>query len=272
MRIAVQVPTYNRPAALRRVLEGYARQSDLDFELIVADDGSTDETREVVARFVDTAPFPVRHIWQPDRGYRLARVRNRGIAATQADYLLLTDGDCIPLATHVARHRALAEPGWCVSGSRIMLGPGLTGAVEQGLADPLTWGWSDWLRHRISGQVNRLSPLLFLSPRSRWRYWRRSAWQSTRTANLAVWREDLLRVNGFDESFEGWGREDSDLMIRLLRSGVRNKAGRYAVPVLHLWHRTESRDALAANEARLREVLTDDRIRARAGLQEMAGD
>jgi len=268
MRLSVQVPTYNRPQALRAVLGAYARQSDLDFEMVIADDGSGAETREMIHRFRETAPFPVQHVWQEDQGFRLAGVRNRAIAATQADYLVLTDGDCLPLRHHVARHRALAEPGWFVSGSRVHLDRALTNVVEAGATRLDTWGWSDWLRHRVGGAVNRVSPLLSLPRSAAWRHWQPDRWQGVNTANLAVWRTDLVAVNGFDESFEGWGFEDTDLAIRLTRAGVRQKTGRYAVPVLHLWHQPVSRAAVANNQTLLAELRTSDRIRARRGLAE----
>lgn len=268
MRLSVQVPTYNRPQALRAVLDAYARQSDLDFELVIADDGSGPETRETVHRFQETAPFPVQHVWQEDQGFRLAGIRNRAIAATQADYLVLTDGDCLPLRHHVARHRALAEPGWFVSGSRLYLDRTQTDRVVAGAARPDEWGWSDWLRHWVGGAVNRVSPLLFMPRPAAWRHWQPDRWQGVKTANLAVWRTDLVAVNGFDESFEGWGSEDIDLAIRLTRAGVRQKTGRYAVSVLHLWHQPASRAAVESNQTLLADLQTSDRIRARQGLAE----
>ncbi len=268
MRLSVQVPTYNRPQALRAVLEAYARQSDLDFEMVVADDGSGPATRETIDRFRATAPFPVQHVWQEDQGFRLAAIRNRAIAAARADYLLLTDGDCLPLRHHVARHRALAEPGWFVSGSRIYLDRTRTDRVVVGDVRPDEWGWSQWLRHRVAGAVDRISPLLSLSRSAAWRRWQPDRWQGVNTANLAVWRADLVAVNGFDECFEGWGFEDTDLAIRLTRAGVRQKTGRYAVPVLHLWHPTINRAAVERNQLLLSDLLASDRIRARRGLAE----
>lgn len=272
MKLSVQVPTYNRPRALDAVLQGYLRQSDLDFELIVADDGSGDETRQVVQRFQASAPFPVRHVWHSDEGFRLAGIRNRAIAATSAEYLLLTDGDCIPLRHHVARHKALAEPGWFVAGSRVYLDHSLTNEIEHGITHPGLWEPLDWLRFRARGRVTRLGPLMTLPARSRWRRWQPGRWERIKTANLGVWRPDLLAVNGFDESFEGWGLEDTDLLLRLTRHGLNHKSGRYAVPVLHLWHPEVSRTGEAGNRERLEELMSSDRMRARRGLAETAAD
>lgn len=267
MRVSVQVPTYNRPRALEAVLQGYRRQSDLDFELTVADDGSGDETRGVVERFKASAPFPVHHVWHPDEGFRLAGIRNRAIAATSADYLLLTDGDCVPLRHHVARHKALAEPGWFVAGSRVYLDRSLTEAVERGSTSPAQWRPLEWLGYRVQGRVTRLGPLVVLPASGGWRRWQPGRWQGIRTANLGVWRADVEAVNGFDESFEGWGLEDTDLLLRLIRHGLRHKSGRYAVPVLHLWHPEVSRAGEADNRERLDELRGSDRVQARRGLE-----
>jgi len=109
LRIAVIITTYNRPDALAAVLEGYVVQSDPEFEVIVADDGSGAETRAVVDELAARAPFPLRHVWQKDEGFRAAAIRNKAIAATDADYVIFTDGDCVPGRTFVAQHRRLAE-------------------------------------------------------------------------------------------------------------------------------------------------------------------
>ena len=86
------------------------------------------------------------------------------------------------------------------------------------------------------------------------------------TCNLSAWRGDLLQINGFDESYSGWGLEDSDLVIRLLRSGVNHKSARFAAPVLHLWHGNHDRGGLAENRQRLQELLHSERISAEQGV------
>src|SRR5262249_35966640 len=112
MRLVVIVTTYNRPDALAAVLDGYAVQSDTGFDLIVADDGSTADTAEVVTRFAARAPFSVSHVWQEDQGFRAAAVRNKAAAKTEAQYIVFSDGDCVPSRRFVHQHRLLAERGW----------------------------------------------------------------------------------------------------------------------------------------------------------------
>ena len=267
MTTAVIVTTYNRPDALAAVLEGYLAQTGAAFELIVADDGSTDDTRTVVAEYVRRAPFPIRHVWQEDQGFRAAAVRNKALAATQADYIIFTDGDCIPPLDFVAQHLALATKGRFLSGNRILLTETFTrDALFRHL--PLhTWRLTRWLGARLQGNINRWLPLLRL-PDGGWRENAPQRWAGVKTCNLSAWRADLLRVNGLDETYSGWGLEDSDLVIRLLHAGVMHKSARFAAPVFHLWHREHDRSRLAENQHQLDALLATRRIEAQLGLNQ----
>lgn len=271
MRIAVVVTTYNRPDALAAALAGYAEQVDRGFELIVADDGSTPDTAEVVAAFSRSASFPVQHVWHEDRGFRAAAIRNRAVAATAAEYVIFTDGDCVPPPTFVARHRRLAEPGWFVAGNRILLPEGFTREVLARRLPIQRWGAGRWLAAWLARDANRLLPLLTLPAGARFRSAQPDRWQGVKTCNLAVWRSDLVRVNGLDESYEGWGLEDSDLAIRLLHAGVRHRSARFYAPLFHLWHRESDRGGLARNQERLEALLASDTVRAARGLDACAG-
>ncbi|HEX6828405.1 MAG TPA: glycosyltransferase family 2 protein [Burkholderiales bacterium] len=267
MKLAVIVTTYNRPDALAAVLEGYFDQDDRDFELIVADDGSTPDTRALAEDYAMRAPFRLSQIWQEDRGFRAAAIRNRALALTTADYIVFTDGDCIPAPWFVAAHRSLAERGWFVSANRVLLSQDFTRRV---LAEKLPlqrWGWGRWIAAWRRRDVNRLFPLLrlHLGPL---RKLDASRWEGAKTCNLAAWRDDLRCVNGLDESYSGWGLEDSDLVVRLLRAGLRHKSARFAAPVLHLWHRENDRTRLPENQRRLAEILGSDRIEALRGLSQ----
>lgn len=268
MRIAVIVTTYNRPDALAAVLEGYLAQTDTDFEVLVADDGSTAETAQVVAQYQARAPFPIRHIWQEDAGFRAAAIRNRALAATAADYIVFTDGDCIPPRDFVAAHRALSEPGWFLAGNRLMLTRDFT---EQVLHDKLPlhlWTIHQWLAARTRGQIERLLPFVRL-PRLGWlRKLAPRRWQGAKTCNLSAFRSDLLKVNGLDESYTGWGLEDSDLVIRLIRAGIYHKSARFSVPLFHLWHGENDRSNLEQNRRRLETLLTASHTRAKQGVDQ----
>jgi len=267
MKVAVVVTTYNRPDALALVLDGYLAQSTHDFELIVADDGSTDDTRRLIADYATASPFRISHIWHEDRGFRAAAIRNRAVATTDADYIIFTDGDCVPGRDFVARHRALAERGWFVAGNRVLLSRAFT---QRALAARLplhAWTPWQWLAAWLRRDANRLLPLLAL-PDGNFRKRRPLRWEGVKTCNLALWRKDFERVNGFDESYSGWGLEDSDLVVRLLHAGVRHKSARCAAPLFHLWHPENDRGKLAENQRRLERVLASDHVTAQLGLNQ----
>ncbi|MCP9439473.1 MAG: glycosyltransferase family 2 protein [Nitrospira sp.] len=270
MKTAVIVTTYNRPDALACVLEGYCHQSDRDFVLVVADDGSTEETTAVVRSFQQRGVVELMHVWQEDRGFRAAAIRNRAVAATDAGYIIFTDGDCVPSCRFVEAHKTLAEPGYFLGSHRMLLSEPLTKRVLREQLPIYRWSWRDWGRAWAQGEVDRLLPLITV-PDGPFRQWAPNRWQGIKTCNLSVWRADLVRVNGLDESYEGWGLEDSDLVIRLLHAGVRHKSARYAAPVFHLWHPEQDRSALPENRARLQALLQSDRVRSMMGMDRYQG-
>jgi glycosyltransferase involved in cell wall biosynthesis len=265
MKTAVIVTTYNRPDALAGVLEGFCSQVDHDFELIVADDGSTDETKTTVERFEARGIFSIRHIWHEDRGFRAAEIRNRAVASTGADYIVFTDGDCVPSCGFVKTHKDLAEPGYFLGANRVLLSQAFTERVIAERMPIHDWSWYRWLGVWMRHDVNRLLPLLKL-PDGSFRKWAAGRWEGIKTCNLSVWRSDLVRVNGLDERYQGWGLEDSDLVIRLLHAGVKHKSARFAAPVFHLWHREQDRGGLPENRRRLETLLQSNMIRAEVGL------
>ena len=273
MLISLIVTTYNRPDALEAVALSCFAQSDKDFEIIIADDGSTDETRDCVAQLKARSPVPMRHIWQPDAGFRLAMARNRAIAAASGQYVVILDGDCVPQANFIAQHRKLARPGFMVTGSRILLGRAFTQRVLaeklplQSLQSPRSLTVAARLRLRANGDVNKLLQLLVTLPdigRER----RRFSWRRIKGCNMAIWRSDLELVNGFDESFAGWGHEDADMVVRLFNAGVMRKDGAFATEVFHLWHREAQRDQASSNRAIVLQRALDRTTQAARGLRE----
>ena len=265
MKTAVIVTTYNRPDALKAALDGWVSQRGAAFELLVADDGSGAPTRGVVEAYAQRAPFTLRHVWQEDRGFRAGAARNRALAQTDADYVVFTDGDCVPPPDFVRRHVALAERGYFVAGNRILLSAGFTARVLAHELPIHRWSTARWLRAWIARDANRALPLVSL-PDSAWRKLRPRRWEGVKTCNFAAWRADLERANGFDERYSGWGLEDSDLVIRLLHAGVKHKSARFAAPVFHLWHAENDRTRLTDNRARLEEILASERVAALEGL------
>ncbi|NIR42836.1 MAG: glycosyltransferase [Gemmatimonadetes bacterium] len=264
-RASIIVSTYNRPDALRRVVLELDRQSDRGFDVVVADDGSTEETRRTIDEVRRQVGYPLEHAWQEDRGFRAARARNLAVASSEGDYLIFLDGDCVPLHDFVAAHRWLAERGWWVRGNRVYLGERFTARVLEDDIDLAEWPlWRWWLAWVRRGAA-RATPFLRLRTELfRKRQPRR--WQGGKTCNLGVWRDDFFRVDGLDESFVGWGREDSDLVARLINAGVYRKEGRYTSPVVHLWHPHAELSGYSANDARLQQVIEEGIVRPRIGI------
>lgn len=263
--ISVIVTTYNREDALAAVLRSLARQTDRDFEVIVADDGSRPATGDLVDDWKAKVGHRVEHVWHEDKGFRAGEIRNRAVLASRGDYIVFLDGDCIVRPDFVAQHRKLAEQGAFVTGNRILLSPALTERVLREGLEPERWSFSQFLAERFRGGVNRLSALLHL-PLGPLRRLRAKEWKGARSCNLAIWRRDLDTVDGFDADYAGWGKEDSDLIVRLLHAGVMRKDGNFATGVVHLWHKEADRSALSENERKLAELLTGRDIRAKRGL------
>ena len=265
--LSVIITTYNWPEALGAVLRSLANQDYAKVELLIADDGSDDRTKTLIESWQKKSRHPIVHIWQEDKGFRAAKARNRAIAQAQNDFILFLDGDCMVPVDFLKRYAALAEKGYFVSGNRVLLQQSFTQWVLKEKVPAERWAISRWIATWFRGGCNRWSPLLHL-PLGPLRYQHPQKWEGVKTCNLGVWREDLWRVNGLDEDYTGWGYEDSDLVIRLLRAGIQRKEGRFSVPVFHLWHPVQSRDLAKENYARLAAIQNDTRIKAVLGLDQ----
>jgi glycosyltransferase involved in cell wall biosynthesis len=268
--ISVIVTTYDRPDALDAVLRSLARQSDRMFEVVIADDGSGPATAAVIEAWRPRLGVPLVHVRHEHRDFRAAEIRNRAILASRGAYCICLDGDCLVRSDFIAAHRRLAEPGRFVAGNRVLMSRATTEAVLRGRLEPEAWSLPNWVVPYARRSINRLLPLIRL-PLGPLRKLRPRAWRGARSCNLAVWRADLDRVDGFDCEYQGWGREDSDLLVRLIRAGVRRKDGRFATGVLHLWHPENDRSRLLANETKLDLALHGTRVRAGRGLSALQG-
>lgn len=262
--LSVVITTYNRSDALLAVLDGLSRQTDHRFEVIVADDGSREAHRQPILDSAVAHALRVVHVWHPDVGFTASRVRNRGVAAASGQYLVFLDGDCVPEVDFIVRHKQLAETGFFVNGSRVLLSPELTQQVVSGCERISGRSCAYWFRQRLQGHASKLTGLLRL-PDWSGRVQRAFSWKGIRSCNMGVWRADFERVDGFDESFVGWGHEDADFVLRLHHSGVARKNGFCATEVYHLWHREAARDRESQNAQTVREREKSDVVRAASG-------
>jgi glycosyltransferase involved in cell wall biosynthesis len=268
MSLSVVVATYEWPEALAAVLRGLADQSDPDFEVVVADDGSGPATTELLHTW--NAHLPLRHVRQDDAGYRLARVRNLGARAAAGDFLVFVDGDAVPRRHFVRALRRAAVPGWFVAGKRLLLRRELTERVLAEQVPIHRWSLPHWALHR--GQS---APLIALTARDRRRPGHKGLPEFVPHADgygflLGVARADYERVNGYDARFAGWGGEDVDMAVRLRRAGLRCGWPGPQGTLLHLWHETR-KPAVRPNAPLLRETEASDRIEAVEGLRQLGG-
>lgn len=253
--ISVIVTTYNRPQALDKVIASLMKQTDSNFEVVIADDGSKGDTRRLIESWKLMSVIPVHHAWQEDLGFRAGASRNNAVRKAKGDYLIFLDGDCIVRPNFIAQHRLLREEGFVVAGNRCLLNPTLSKRVEEGKENLSHWNIFNYFLARLKGEINRLDALLTLPPSLGFRYKWPKRWERVRSCNMAVSMNDFKAVNGFDESFVGWGFEDSDLAVRLLNLGLKVKRGMFATAVLHLYHRESEEVRSGPNWERFQLVL-----------------
>lgn len=272
MRLSIVLSTYEWPAALDAVLRSLAEQSDPDFEVVVADDGSGPDTAAVVSRWQVAYAGRLAHVWQPDDGSRLAHVRNLGAAAARGDYLVFVDGDCIPRRHFVAAVRLAALPGWFLAGKRVQLSPKLSRAVTEDQLPVSRWS-APRLVLRTGTGIDRP---VHLTPRDRRRPWRDKLPDFLPEGNAygflqGVARDDFELVNGYDLRFLGWGDQDVDLGVRLRRLGLRCGYAGPHTTMLHLSHVSRSTPERTTWRL-LQETIQSERIRAVEGLCELAAE
>lgn len=269
-RLAIVVSTYEWPAALDAVLRAFAEQSDTSFTLVVADDGSGPDTRALVDQWRPRLAERLVHEWQPDEGFRLARVLNLGSQAVEADYLAFMHGESIPRRHFVRALRSCIEPGWFVAGRRVDISVALTRRVLDLHLPVHRWGIAQWLRSRRD-----VGSLVALTRRDRRRVGRQGVPEfipHDRTYGylLGVDRTDFERVNGYDMRFEGWGEEDVDIAVRLRRIGLRCGHAGPDGTLIHLSHESDI-PVERPNWHLLQTTEGSDRVEAVEGLRELRG-
>ncbi|MBC7916351.1 MAG: glycosyltransferase family 2 protein [Rhodoferax sp.] len=268
--ISVVITTYNRSDALAAVLQGLSLQDDRGFEVVIADDGSGPEHVQAAHAAALLSGLNTAHVWHPDVGFTASKVRNRGVSIASGDYIVLMDGDCVPEVDFIRRHRQLQEHQCFVNGSRVMLSPELTEAVVHRHTTIFGRGAVFWLGQRLRGHASKLTGLLRL-PDMPMRKHKRFVWRGIRSCNMGVWRTDYEAVNGFDESFTGWGHEDADFVLRLHHAGLIRKNGFCATEVFHLWHKESSRTQESENAQRVRDRVGTGQVQATLGYKQSQG-
>lgn len=259
--VSLIITTYNRPDALALVLQSAFRQTVLPQQIIVADDGSRQETADLVARFAAESPVPLIHSWRSDDGFRAAEARNRALAYAVCSYIVLIDGDMVLHPEFIRDHLALARPGFWVQGSRVLL---TRQATEQLLSAPLPphYAPSPFARGIVKKHAALRCPLLCRLAGQ----WHNESSKSVKSCNMGFYRADAEKVNGFNNDFVGWGREDSEFVARLYHNGIRRRNLKFGGLAYHLWHHEAERSSLKRNDELLHATLSQKLKRCRNGL------
>lgn len=234
------ISTYNWPEALNLCLLSILSQTVLPNEVIIADDGSNAQTAGLVAYYQKKFPIPLIHVWQEDQGFQLSKIRNKAIAKASAEYIIQIDGDLILEKNFIADHLSFSKKGTFVSGTRVQL----SSVFSKGLITTNSINISIFSKGLVNrSNAVRLKPFReFLAER-----YKADDIAYVRGCNMAFWKTDLISVNGYNESFVGWGREDSELAVRLSNSGIKKRMLKFGAVTFHIHHREAQRQQLAAN-------------------------
>ena len=268
MKISFIVLTYNRTEALLPVLRSLSVQCSKDHQVLIADDGSRAEHVKLLYDQCPAFQCQVLHIWHPDVGFTIAGARNLAVSYATGDYLVFLDGDCIPNSKFIVQHERLAEAGYFVNGSRVLLNESLSERVIKKELDLPSQSLSFWIHARLRKECNKILYRLGW-PRRLFRLKHDFKWRGIRGCNMAVWKHDFININGFDETFQGWGHEDADFVLRLSHLGIHRKNGFMATEVFHLWHPESKRDQESINKNRVMQRMKTGLILAEKGLKEL---
>jgi glycosyltransferase involved in cell wall biosynthesis len=258
------VATYNWPHALHACMESIKQQSVSPTEVIIADDGSRNETTQLIDELKKDFSVPLVHVWQPDEGFQLAKIRNKAFAAARHAYIIQLDGDLILHPHFIKDHLSLARPGHFVTGSRAILDEATTKAIlsdrDFSRLNPFSGKRSNFFNGLRIGFVRRYLARRY-KVEGKNKYY-------VKGCNMAFWRKDLVAVNGYNEAFTGWGREDSELAIRLINAGIKKQFIKTGGICYHLQHKEASRELEKRNIDMMNDAITNKTTWAEKGLDQ----
>lgn len=256
--VSVIIPTYNWPEALYLCLQSILIQSILPDEIIIADDGSKQDTRDLINNIRKKTTVPIIHVWQEDDGFRLAQIRNKAIAKSSKDYIIQIDGDVILHKDFIKDHIRFARKGSFVSGSRVI--------IEKELAERLLSSQTFNISIYTKGTHSKLNGIHLPWLSSLQEKYRQDDILYVRGCNMAFWRNDLLQVNGYNEEMTGWGREDNELASRLINLGIEKRIIKFAGIMFHIHHPMRSRTSVNKNDEILQQTITSKAIWCTKGI------
>ena len=247
--LTLVITTYNNVKPLHLCLKSVAAQTILPDEIVIGDDGSTEETRQLIDEWRTKLTVPIVHVWQEDEGFRLSRIRNKAFAAAKHDYIVMIDGDIVLERHFIEDHKRLIKPNYFICGSRIRMKRALSERYLQSHRSTLPLSWIPCDRFFNAVRCVPLSVLLADS------YGQRPV-DKGRSCNMSFWKSDIVKVNGFNEDFVGWGLEDSDFIVRLLQAGVKKRFLKFGGIQYHLWHNEREMNNREEREHLIQDVIS----------------
>ncbi len=262
MTTSLLLTTYNWPEALELVLKSVLVQSEFPDEVLIADDGSSFETQVIIEKFEHDFPNSVHHIWHEDEGFKKSKILNKALKVCGSDYIIQIDGDCILHRDFIREHKKNAVERVFLYGSRVNIKKDFL---------PILFKSQRISFHFLSNGIVKRTRALHVPFVSRFYKVSPKLSSKIRGCNLSYWRKNALEVNGYDEIYEGWGREDSDYVARLIHNGVRGKRIRYAGILYHIWHKENSRSSEKFNHSHFESVLKNKSILPKKGIDRTRG-
>jgi glycosyltransferase involved in cell wall biosynthesis len=259
MKTAILISTYNWKEALNLVFKSILMQTKMPDEILIADDGSDENTRQLIRDFSKKIKVPVKHVWQEDIGFRKAMILNKTIAQSTSDYIIQIDGDCIVHNCFIQDHINNCKKQQYLYGSRVNI-----------LAEHLPKLFQNKiiLFNFFSKEIKNRTRTLHFPLISKFYKAHKKISNKFRGCNVSYWYSDFLAVNGYNEDFEGWGREDSDLAIRMGNLGVKAKRLRYAAILYHIYHKTNLKHNFELNDSIQEKTINEKIIRCKKGVDQ----
>jgi glycosyltransferase involved in cell wall biosynthesis len=251
MKVGLIISTYNWKEALNVVLESVKLQTSLPEEIVVCDDGSSDDSEELVKNHQKNFPCILKHVWQEDNGFRVAASRNNGIneLSEDTDYVVIIDGDMILHPSFIEDHVYFAEKNCFTQGSRVLISEEKTTQIlSRGEINSIISFFSKGIRKRKNTIYLRFFSSLLDRPNKQLK--------GIRACNMGFWKKDLYSVNGFNEKFVGWGREDSEIVVRLFNKGIMRKNIKFSAIAYHLYHKEKSILSVSINDKYLFQTVS----------------
>jgi len=260
--VALIITTYNWPEALELVLESVIVQTRIPDEVIIADDGSREDTRILVEKFIENNPeINIVHVWQEDEGFRLSEIRNKAIALVQSEYIIQIDGDIILNSYFVEDHLFKAKINYFNVGSRVLLSENVSKIILNNKKFSFGFFSDDIVNKGNSIRLPFFSSF-FDNPSSDLS----KAVTSIRGCNMGFWTKDLIEVNGYNQDMTGWGREDSELAARLINKGVKKARIKFMAVQYHLHHNENDRSNFDINHEILMKTINDRLVVCKNGI------